>query len=146
MKDRIWRFIDAVAVILIAVVALSVYKNHIDTIGDYFEVESVEVSDMIAGEAGRIDYARTVYKPFFAKWSAKVYKAGTEDFVCTNTGKNYYEPLDKNEVVDLEWYFEKDCNLQPGSYYIVTTWVLDRGLKEHNISNIFRVKQNRTGL
>jgi len=142
MKRLFWWVVDVVAVICLVVVLVSVYRQYMIHISDFYKVESVTVSNMVQGEPGRVEFARTVKKPFYGQWSAKIYKAGTFYFVCTNTGRNYYEPVDQNEVVTMRWYMEKNCNLSPGSYYIVTKWDLDNNLSEHNISNIFRVMPN----
>ena len=58
---------------------------------DYFIVDSVEVQDTLYGEDPTMDVDRTVLKPFFGSWVARVAdEQGT--WVCGNSGEAPYRP------------------------------------------------------
>lgn len=134
---------------LISDISRGISRIAIDA-ADYMTVHGVEVMDSRQGEDPRVIYRRTVHKPFRGRWIASIYSErnaqGETYGVCNNSGEANYKPsiVLPQSGVSLEWFMEKDCQLEPGRYTLVTTWeiLLDHGVIKRTTatSNQFEVK------
>lgn len=111
---------------------------------DYFIVSGVVVGNAVEGEQPRVIYDRTVVRPFRAVWTAAVFalpeRDGVNYGVCNNSSTADYTPDTRLPAsVSLEWFIEKDCNLQPGRYVLKTTWEIKL---DYNIRKYVRVTSN----
>lgn len=115
---------------------------------DYFIVSGVTVGNAVEGEQPRVIYDRTVVRPFRAVWTSAVFalpeRDGVNYGVCNNSSTADYTPDTRLPAsVSLEWFIEKDCNLQPGRYVLKTTWEirLDYNIRKYvrATSNVFEI-------
>lgn len=92
----------------------------------WLDVERLEIADAYVGESPKIEYRRTIHRPFSGQWMTTVLKLrpdGLYNTVCTGRGHDDYDPSNAPpDDIDLEWWMGRKCNLSPGTYFIRTTW------------------------
>lgn len=156
-KRTAWEFIVALSLALLLITPWMVL-NLIEDVSrlkvqqsepeDYFIVASIVVGNAREGSQPQIIYDRTIVRPFRAVWTAAVFalpeRDGVNYGVCNNSSTADYETDTRLPgSVSLEWFIEKDCNLQPGRYVLKTTWEirLDYNIRKYvrATSNVFEI-------
>lgn len=120
---------------------------------DWFEVETLNIPDFIAGNAPSIAYQREIRKSFAGSYKIAIIQAAPGDIgaiTCLNSEKvDYVANRLLPPVVDLAWLFGDaewpSCaaKLREGEYQARISWDIEvPGLPVKNymkLSNIFRV-------
>jgi len=124
----------------------NVYARQHEPVGNFFVVNSVNVSDTKYGYDPPVVYDRTIKRPFTGEWTAEINNAETGVTACRGFGRSDYQPKDvlPDATVTLSWFVSAKCNLFPGHYVVETVWRVQPEGYEHpkilrNVSNIFTV-------
>jgi hypothetical protein len=128
------------------------YLKQIVPIAFWFEVRSVEVSSIHAGEIPRVQVDRTIRRPFTAEWIVTLRRMEEDGFsvFCSRQGRNDYRPFAELPAqTDLNWWMDIPPNEQcpplvPGNYIMTFAWQVEiEGIPPRSVridSNIFEVE------
>lgn len=110
----------------------------ITPVGEWLQIEAIEVADSIDGACPKMMVQRSIHKPFEGKWRVEAEKkvGGLYVFRRIAIGENSYTPDAKLPAnLDLGWWtldgFCKEINggyrvaLDKGVYRINTTWIIE---------------------
>ncbi len=133
--------------------AASVQLQHAMPTDYWFDVRSVHVTSVRAGESPPVRLEATFHRPFEADWIAILWRQdenGVSDF-CRRAGRRDYTTatsLPENSVLDdwLSGPIGEDCpDLEPGTYVLALVWELATDALPPRVltveSNIFEVKE-----
>jgi hypothetical protein len=128
------------------------YLKQIVPIEFWFEVRSVVVSPVQAGEIPHVQVDRMIRRPFTANWIVTLRRGEGDGFsvYCSRQGRNDYRPFaELPPETDLNWWMDippKDkCPvLLPGTYIVTFAWQIEiEGIAPRIVridSNIFEVE------
>ena len=94
----------------------------------WFDVQSVQVSDAVEGEAPKMTVVRTINRPFVANWRVELEAKTDDGFVLIQSTDGYGRYSVDNKLpadLDLDWWtYPKQFRPAPGQYRLETCWTL----------------------
>lgn len=103
-------------------------------VSHWFQPEQLMlIADAPQGICNRFDWARTIKRPFFGRWTAVLQRQadnGQWRYYRSFSGQSDYRPdavLPEAPRRTLAWWFEVDpaaCAWPPGTYRVVTVWAI----------------------
>ena len=121
---------------------------------EWLTVKKIFVADSIPEHPPTLSIDWEIHKEFTGKWQTSLKKAasaganevsGSFEVVCTAEGEYQFKPGFKvPSKIDLYWWLgHRNCPLDPGSYFVETSWVWDVWGVEKKViidSNVFQIK------
>lgn len=93
----------------------------------WYEVNRVAVIEPVYdGDEINLSVSREVKRPFDGEYDVIIVDEQTNSIVCENGGSLRYEP-DRTlpKPLTLRWWINKECDLPPSEYYMVTRWKIE---------------------
>lgn len=118
---------------------------------DWFEVNTLVVSDFAIGDDPSVVYSRAIKQPFNGTWTIDIIRISDNSITCYNSEKRDYTPERALplEGIKISWFYGKvkweNCSLSlsPGQYTLRASWILEPAgypVKNYVVSsNVFRI-------